>query len=184
LVGREDHLEYCDHVTPDRRPSRGGVVAPVLCGCALVAAACSTGPPVNTFDETPTSAPHDTLTVETSKVGPILATAGGRTLYAFAPDSRTTSRCVTSACVFLWPPLVAHGPPLVDAALEQSLVGTIARPDGATQVTYGGHPLYTWNGDTRPGEVSGQAIDNEGGDWYVVAPDGHAITTPFTQLGT
>jgi predicted lipoprotein with Yx(FWY)xxD motif len=167
-----------------RRRSGRRAVAPLLGGCALVVAACSSGPPVSTFNETPTSTPHYVLTVETSKVGPILATASGHTLYDFAPDSSTTSRCVTSACVFLWPPLLAHGRPLVGPSLEQSLVGTITRPDGATQVTYGGHPLYTWNGDTEAGEVSGQAIDNEGGDWYVVGLDGVAITTPFSQLGS
>jgi predicted lipoprotein with Yx(FWY)xxD motif len=158
--------------------------AVALCFALVVIAGCSGGPPVTTFGETPTTTPKVTLTIEVSRVGPILATARGYTLYDFVPDSPTTSRCVNAACVFLWPPLLVQGRATAGIGLKQSLVATIERPDGATQVTYGGHPLYTWNGDTSAGEVTGQALDNEGGYWYVLSPSGQQITTAFSQTGS
>jgi len=151
-----------------------------------VLAACD-GTPVTTIDVTPTTTPGVTLSTEPSPVGPILATGDGYTLYDFVPDTPTSSACVSSSCVFLWPPLVlpSDQPPTVahGKGLKQSLVNEIKRPSGAVQVTYGDHPLYTWNGDTKPGMVTGQAIDNEGGYWYVIAPDGKEITSPFVVAG-
>jgi predicted lipoprotein with Yx(FWY)xxD motif len=62
-------------------------------------------------------------------------------------------------------------------------VGRVTRPDGSTQLTYGGHPLYTYVRDTRPGMVTGQAIDQDGGPWYVLGPGGNVIHTSFTVNG-
>ncbi len=156
----------------------------VLAG-AIVLAACG-GPPVTTIDATPTTAAGGvTLSSEPSPVGRILTTGAGATLYDFAPDTPTSSACNSAACVLLWPPLTVpvDQAPTIGHGLRQSLVGEIRRSDGSTQVTYGGHPLYTWNGDTKPGLVTGQALLNEGGYWYVVAPSGRQITTPFTVNG-
>ena len=60
------------------------------------------------------------------------------------------------------------------------MVGTLRRPDGSTQLSYGGHPLYTYNGDVSPGVVMGQAIDQDGGLWYVLDAKGQQITTTFS----
>lgn len=175
-----------------RRPIvRVGLRLPGVAALALAAAgglalsACDNGAGVTTISVTPTTTKGVTLSTEQSPVGPILTTGTGYTLYDFAPDTPTSSACVSTTCVFLWPPLVlpSDQAPTVAKGLRQSLVGEIKRPDGAVQVTYGGHPLYTWNQDTKPGVVTGQAIDNAGGYWYVVAPDGHQITTPFTVNG-
>jgi hypothetical protein len=57
------------------------------------------------------------------------------------------------------------------------------RPDGSTQLSYGGHPLYTYNNDVKPGMVTGQAIDQDGGLWYVLNPEGKQITTGFAVQG-
>jgi predicted lipoprotein with Yx(FWY)xxD motif len=152
---------------------------------AVVLAACGGGPPVTTIEATPTTAAGLTLSTEPSPVGRILTTGAGATLYDFAPDTPTSSACNSASCVLVWPPLTvpADQAPTVGHGLRQSLVGEIRRSDGSTQVTYGGHPLYTWNGDTKPGMVTGQALLNEGGYWYVVAPSGKQITTPFTVDG-
>jgi len=160
-------------------------VVVLLAAGGLTLSACGNGNPVTTINVTPTTTKGVTLSTEQSPVGPILTTGTGNTLYDFAPDTPTSSDCVSSACVLLWPPLVLPGdePPTVAKGLKQSLVNEIKRPDGAVQVTYGGHPLYTWNGDTKPGMITGQALDNEGGYWYVVAPTGKQITTPFTVNG-
>jgi hypothetical protein len=68
----------------------------------------------------------------------------------------------------------------VEKGLDQSLVGTLKRPDGATQLSYAGHPLYTYNLDVTPGMVTGQAIDQNGGLWYVLGRRGNQITTSFS----
>jgi hypothetical protein len=73
-----------------------------------------------------------------------------------------------------------NGPITVGAKLQRSLVGTLRRPDGSTQISYGGHPLYTYNNDAGPGVVKGQAIDQNGGLWFVLTPSGHEIHTTFS----
>jgi predicted lipoprotein with Yx(FWY)xxD motif len=150
---------------------------------AIVAAGCGGGVEVTSQATTTTAPGGMTLTVERSPVGPILATGNGHTLYDFAIDTPTRSRCTSSACVFLWPPLLVTGAPRVGPGVNKALVGTIHRSTGATQVTYGGHPLYTWSSDTKAGMVTGQALLNEGGYWYVVSTSGRPITKPFTVTG-
>ncbi len=159
-----------------------GAAALVMCGMAL--AACS-GITTASFTTTPTTVRGVTISTESSPVGPILATPSGRTLYDFTPDSPTTSKCTTGLCVKLWPPLLTTATtPKVAGDLDASLVSTVRRPDGQLQVAYAGHPLYTWEGDTTPGMITGQAILNVGGYWYVLAPTGRQITTAFRVTRT
>ena len=73
-----------------------------------------------------------------------------------------------------WPPLLKSGPVTVGKGVDASLVGTLRRPGGSTQLSYGGHPLYTYNLDITPGMVTGQAIDQDGGLWYVLNAKGSA----------
>ncbi|MHB8220087.1 MAG: COG4315 family predicted lipoprotein [Acidimicrobiales bacterium] len=184
-TGRPEHRRHRRHRRhPRHRHARRflGVRTGVLALAAL-AAGCGGGIQVTSVATTTTAPGGTTLTVERSPVGPILATGDGHTLYDFAIDSPTKSRCTSSACVFLWPPLLENGTPRVAKGVNGALVGTIRRPTGATQVTYGGHPLYTWSSDTKAGMVTGQALVNEGGIWYVVSPSGKQITKPFTVTG-
>ncbi len=161
------------------------VGAAALATCGSVLAACSNGITASSFTVTPTTVTGVTLSTEPSPVGRILATPSGRTLYDFTPDTPTSSACTKGLCVELWPPLVTTTTaPRVGDGLDPSLAGTIRRPDGQLQVTYGGHPLYTWIGDTTPGMVTGQAILNVGGYWYVIAPDGHQVATAFRVTRT
>lgn len=106
-----------------------------------------------------------TVIVRTGRVGrvTVLTNASGRTLYWFAPDTPTMSRCV-GTCAAYWPPLT--GSPKAGPGVTGRL-GTITRPGGgATQVTYDGHPLYTYVGDTGPGQASGNNLDLNGGLWH------------------
>jgi predicted lipoprotein with Yx(FWY)xxD motif len=109
-----------------------------------------------------------------------VATGGGSTLYDFVPDTPTHSACLNDGCVLQWPPLLKNGPVQLGRGLDPSLVGTLRRPDGSTQLSYGGHPLYTYNLDITPGMVTGQAIDQDGGLWYVINAKGQQITTSFS----
>jgi len=93
----------------------------------------------------------------------VLVSARGFTLYWFAPDTPTTSNC-NGSCAAYWPPV--KGP--VTAAGVPGRFGTVKRADGSLQATYNGHPLYTYIGDTRPGEDSGNGVNLNGGLWHEV----------------
>jgi len=97
-------------------------------------------------------------------VGTVLRTSKGLTLYQLTRDSSTMSTCF-GGCAQVWPPLLL--PKGFDGVTGDGLKGfsTIARPGGGKQVTYHGMPLYTYAGDSRPGEANGQGI---GGVWFAV----------------
>ncbi len=161
-----------------RRPFHLG-----LClGLGAMLAACGSGA-VTTLPSPPTTDAQLTLTVQRSPAGRILATGTGATLYDFGPDTRNRSTCLNDGCVYQWPPLIVHGPILVGPGVNRALVGTLHRPGGSTQLSYNGHPLYTYVLDARPGMITGQAIDQDGGPWYVLNPAGNEIHTPFTVNG-
>jgi predicted lipoprotein with Yx(FWY)xxD motif len=146
---------------------------------ALALAACGRGN-VTQLTTPPTTDTTLTLTIQHSPAGAILATGSGDTLYDFAPDTPTHSACLNDGCVFQWPPLIKTGPIGIGRGVDRSLVDTLQRPDGSTQISYGGHPLYTYNMDVQPGMVTGQAIDQDGGLWYVLSPQGKEIHTAFS----
>ena len=108
--------------------------------------------------------------LRTAQVGgkTVVTSAKGLTLYWFAPDTPSASRC-TGTCAAYWPPVL--GKPTAGSGVTGT-IGTITRPDGTTQATYDGHPLYTYVGDTGPGQASGNDIDLNGGYWYEVYPSG------------
>ncbi len=106
------------------------------------------------------------------KLGKILVTSGGLTLYDFRKDSGTKSACY-GACVKIWPPLTTSGGPNATGGADASKLGTARRSDGTTQVTYNGHPLYTYVGDQRSGETSGNGITEFGGSWHALRPSGN-----------
>jgi predicted lipoprotein with Yx(FWY)xxD motif len=112
--------------------------------------------------------------VRTSKLGPILVDGTGRTLYLFEADKSTMSTC-TGACASAWPPVTITGSPQAGSGVTAGLLGTTVRPDGAREVTYHGHPLYSYVGDSSPGAVTGQGLSQFGAKWYVLAPNGNKI---------
>jgi predicted lipoprotein with Yx(FWY)xxD motif len=160
-----------------RRPARIG--AALFVGTTLLLSACGNNN-VTQLTATPTTDDAATLTLQHTPHGDILATGAGNTLYDFVPDTPTHSACLNDGCVFQWPPLIKNGPITAGPGVRRSLIGTLHRPDGSTQISYGGHPLYTYNNDAVPGMVTGQAIDQDGGLWYVLTPAGAQITTGFT----
>jgi predicted lipoprotein with Yx(FWY)xxD motif len=110
-----------------------------------------------------------------NKLGKILDDNDGRTLYLFAKDSGTKSTC-TGACASAWPPLRAGGKPTVGAGASASIVGTTRRSDGQPQVTYNGHPLYTYTADQNPGDTNGQGLTAFGGGWFALSPAGKQVS--------
>jgi predicted lipoprotein with Yx(FWY)xxD motif len=112
--------------------------------------------------------------VANSRLGRILVDSKGITLYDFVKDKGTTSVCY-GACAALWPPLLTHGKPVAGPGVRASLLGTTKRKDGKLEVTYGGHPLYYFVTDRKPGQTTGQGVNQFGGPWWVLSPAGKEI---------
>jgi predicted lipoprotein with Yx(FWY)xxD motif len=129
------------------------VAALALLGVAVVSAGGS-----------PVAAADVGATLKTAKIGGInvLTNADGLTLYWFAPDTSTSSKCFGSCAVY-WPPV--SGSPAAGSGVTGKL-GTVKRPGGGLQATYDGHPLYTYIGDSAPGQANGNKLDLNGGFWY------------------
>ena len=118
----------------------------------------------------------------TADLGKILDDSKANTLYLFKKDSGTKSAC-SGACATEWPPLRASGKPTAGSGASASMLGTTPRSDGKAQVTYNGHPLYTFAGDQKPGDTSGQGVNAFGGLWYVVSPAGNQVTGTSSSSG-
>jgi predicted lipoprotein with Yx(FWY)xxD motif/uncharacterized cupredoxin-like copper-binding protein len=116
-----------------------------------------------------------TVTTATSPLGQILVDGGGRTLYLFQHDTGHGSTCY-GACAASWPPLLNQGGPEAGTGISAVRLGTTARIDGTTQVTFEGHPLCYYVADTKPGDTTGQSLDQFGAKWYVLSSNGEAMT--------
>jgi len=156
------------------------LAAPILAGGVAILAACgSSGAPssANTTTTGPaasqqgnTAAGSVTIKTGSTKDGTVLTTASGQTLYWFAIDTPQASKC-NGACTQFWPPVIGHPVAASGTSLPMSF-GTIKRSDGKTQATYDGHPLYTYSGDSAPGQINGNAVNIEGGLWWGMTPNG------------
>lgn len=109
--------------------------------------------------------------VRDSGLGRILTDSSGRTLYLFEKDTGSKSTC-TGKCASVWPPLTTAGEPKAGPGATASKLGTTKRSDGKREVSYGGHPLYLYAADTKPGETKGQELEQFGAEWYAVSPSG------------
>jgi predicted lipoprotein with Yx(FWY)xxD motif len=150
---------------PLRRASLASVAVLVVAAAAVfggsVATASGAGSPAQA------GAAGTTTVLRTTMIGgvSVLTNSSGRTLYWFAPDTPSRSACY-GECAAYWPPVI--GSPAAGPGVTLSKLGTIRRTDGTLQATYAGHPLYTYIGDTAPGQASGNDIDLNGGFWYEV----------------
>jgi predicted lipoprotein with Yx(FWY)xxD motif len=108
---------------------------------------------------------------EVSGLGPILVDSEGMTVYEFTEDNGTTSSCY-GGCEEEWPPVVASGKPTAGEGAMAADLGTTKRKDGTVQVTYKGHPIYTFADDESPGEANGNEDD---GTWFVLNEAGSAV---------
>lgn len=112
------------------------------------------------------------LTVASApKVGPVLVDAKGFTVYDFHKDEGATSSCYGS-CAGVWPPVLTEGAPTAGEGASAGKLGTTKRKDGTTQVTYAGHPLYTYVDDKKPGEANGNDFSSFGAQWYALKGSG------------
>jgi predicted lipoprotein with Yx(FWY)xxD motif len=153
----------------------------LLAGCGSSSSSTSTTPTSTSTTTSTTSTPAaGTVQVSAKTVsglGPVLVNAEGRTLYIFEPDKKTKVTCVGS-CASLWPPLkLSSGKKAVAVGEAKSAsLGSVPNPEGGQVVTYAGWPLYTYAADSGPGTANGQALNANGGLWYVISPSGTVIT--------
>jgi predicted lipoprotein with Yx(FWY)xxD motif len=159
---------------------------PVLAGGAALLAACGSSTSPSASGNTPaagggsttppamhsssTAAGSTTISTRSTSKGTVLVDSKGLTLYWFAIDTPTTSKC-TGTCATYWPPVIGKPAAAAGMSLPKAL-GSITRSGGQVQATYGGHPLYTYVGDTAPGQVKGNALKLSGGLWWAATPSG------------
>ncbi len=146
------------------RPALTGL----LISLTLILAACG---PMLAANPTPAAAIPATgggavQMASNSQFGAILVTADGRTLYTNTHDTPNTSKCIDVTCTGIWHPYTVSAAPMAGKGVTGTL-GTITRPDGSMQVTYNQMPVYTFVGDTQPGDVKGNGITDLGGTWHV-----------------
>jgi predicted lipoprotein with Yx(FWY)xxD motif len=165
-------------------PAKLGVaLASVLAAAACGSAAASPSAPASSAPAGGSSASASTtgtvITTHAGSAGAFLTAGSGRTVYLWAKDGMNMSAC-SGACASAWPPVLATGQLTATGGAKASDLGTITRSDGTKQVTYDGHPLYYFVGDSAAGQTNGQASDNFGAKWWLVAPSGAKITASDT----
>ena len=143
---------------------------------ASTPAAAASSSAASASASSPAAAGGTTLTAKTIGSQQVLTNSAGLTLYWFAPDSSTMSKC-TGSCATYWPPV--KGPATAGSGVTGTL-GTITRSDGTTQATYDGHPLYTYAADTAPGQNKGNGLNVSGGLWWEMTVSG---ATPAAGAG-
>ena len=152
------------------RPTRGGArLARVLALAMIVLAAA-----VQAVSAGAAPRSGALVRLHQSSLGRILADSHGRTLYLWAHDKRHRSSCY-GACAVYWPAITTHGKPHAAGGARKALLGTTRRRDGRLQITYRGHPLYRFAGDTKAGETSGEGLTDFGGRWDPVSAAGLAV---------
>ncbi len=122
---------------------------------------------------------YEVKTGQVKGLGTVLVDGQGFTLYLFVPDKQSGTSVCYGPCAQAWPPLLLPAgttTPLAGPGVNSALLGTTHRTDGTIQLTYNKWPLYLWVSDSQPGEATGQGINNNGGLWYVLSPQGKEIT--------
>jgi predicted lipoprotein with Yx(FWY)xxD motif len=164
-------------MTRNRSRSIGVLGAGGLAVMAAVAAGCGGGGATAASSAPPKTASGQAASVGVSNtgIGQILVNPQGHTLYLFKADQGMKSAC-TGACAGAWPPLLVKGKPTLGKGINASLVGTAARPDGTTQLTYNGHPLYLFAQDQKAGETNGQGVSAFGAAWFALNSAGNQVS--------
>jgi predicted lipoprotein with Yx(FWY)xxD motif len=153
-------------------------------GGAASSASTSAAPAASSAAPAASNASGQVAMLKTSKtsLGSVLTNSTGFTLYWFAIDTPTSSKC-TGSCATYWPPVIGT-PKAASGVTLSGKLGTITRSDGSVQATYNGHPLYTYAGDKSPGQTSGNKLNASGGLWYAVTLSAAASSSASTSSGS
>jgi predicted lipoprotein with Yx(FWY)xxD motif len=163
-----------------RKSSKTFIAGAAVIPVAALVAGCGGGGGGATASTPATTTPTTTAQVATihaanSRLGKILVDSRGRTLYLFKKDVAKKSACF-GMCATFWPPLRTSGKPAVGSGAHASLVSTTTRSDGKPQVTYNGHPLYTFAMDKKAGDTKGEGLTAFGGRWFAISPSGKQVS--------
>lgn len=145
----------------------------LIAGIAVIILAVGGGSAKTTSSAVPAGS---AVALRTTSLGKTLVDANGRTLYLFEGDKRNVST-LSNAGLAVWPRFVATGKVKAEAGAQTAKIETITSPGGGRQVTYNGHPLYYYVGDSKPGSTRGQALNEFGALWYVLGSSGKAVTS-------
>jgi predicted lipoprotein with Yx(FWY)xxD motif len=180
-------------VSPGKRFG-AGVVAAV--GTALLVTACASGssssapgtgasaagaPATGTASASGAASTGTEITTAAASGSTFLTDGSGRAVYLWMKDTGDASQC-SGACAGAWPPVPATGTVTAGGSAVASDLGTITRSDGTKQVTYDGHPLYYFSGDSGAGMASGQGSDGFGAKWWLVTPSGADVTAAVSSF--
>jgi predicted lipoprotein with Yx(FWY)xxD motif len=157
------------------------VVAACSSGATSSSAAAPAASPAGGSSSSASSSGGTVITTAKSSAGTVLATSSGRAVYLWVKDTGDMSNC-NGACAGAWPPVTTTGTATASGGATASEIGTITRSDGTKQVTYDGHPLYYFSGDSGPGTASGQGSDAFGAKWWLVTPTGSDVTAGVTSF--
>jgi predicted lipoprotein with Yx(FWY)xxD motif len=152
---------FLTHIPPAAARAAATIAAALAVAALVLLAVAEAGASSSAPAATSTGAGLKTTVIDGTTV---LTNAKGFTLYSFAPDTPTVSKCYGS-CAAYWPPVTGTAP--ASSGLPGT-VGTITRTGGARQLTYNGHPLYTYIGDSAPGQANGNNLNLNGGLWHEV----------------
>jgi predicted lipoprotein with Yx(FWY)xxD motif len=153
---------------------------------AVLAAACSSGGGSSSSAPAASGASGSgsgatVIATATTSAGTVLTDGSGRAVYLWAKDTSGMSAC-SGACAGAWPPVTTTGTATAAGSAKASDLGTITRSDGTKQVTYDGHPLYYFSGDSGSGTAAGQGNDGFGAKWWLVGPSGSDVTTSVSSF--
>jgi predicted lipoprotein with Yx(FWY)xxD motif len=154
--------------TPSASPSSAAAAS--SSSTSTAAPGASTSAPAASATASAAAAAAVELKTESTKLGTVLTDDKGKTVYWFAKDTSTASAC-TGACATAWPPVIGM-PQAASGTTLTGRFGTIRRSDGTLQATYNGHPLYTFEGDTAPGQTNGNGIIAFGAAWSAITVSG------------
>jgi predicted lipoprotein with Yx(FWY)xxD motif len=156
-------------------------LALALAACGVAAAAAVTHQ--SSSSSAASNATAGRVTLHQTKVGKVLATSSGRSLYLFMADKHGRSACY-GKCANFWPPLMKKGKVSAASGVKATLLATTKRKNGQLQVTYKGHPLYLFKLDHGAGQIAGQGQNFFGGKWFVLSAAGAANKTAPPASGT
>ena len=155
-------------MTRTLRISIAALLAALVAGAAVAALASTSSA---------AKAKSPTLKLRNTSYGKIVVDKNGRTLYAFGHDKKDKSRC-NDQCAGFWPPAKAPKKPTVGSGITKSKLKVIKRSDGSKQLSYNGHPLYRYVGDSKPGDTNGENLNAFGGIWRVLSKSGKTVSKP------
>ncbi len=167
-----------------------GVLALALAGCGMSSSSSSSAAAPTPAATGSSAAAVVSLANNSTLNHAILVDKGGMTLYYLKGETAGHLLCTSTQCLKFWPPLDLPGGATTPAAVKgipMAKLGTVGRPGGKLQVTYDGWPLYTFAGDSSPGQAKGEDVKGDGGTWLAIsspaAAAAGATTSPSTSSG-